>query len=126
LDDRKENRLRLRTAAIIATAYAFACFSKEHGIVLPALLVAAELTIISDSTPIVRRARNLAPLYAALAIIAIVFVGVRSVVLSNHGLGGFQPFTPFRSLHINTVDRILTAISVVPQWFRLLLWPAHL
>ena len=126
IDDRKENRLRPRTAAIVAAAYAVACFAKEHGIVLPALLVAAELTIIADSTPLVRRARELAPLYVTLAIIAVVFVGVRSSVLSDHGLGGFQPFTPFRALHIGSVDRILTAVTVVPQWFRLLLWPARL
>ena len=41
-------------------------------------------------------------------------------------MGGFQPFTPFSTLHISGRDRVLTAIGVVPQWVRLLFWPAHL
>ena len=126
VNDRNESGPRLRTAAIVATAYTVACFSKEHGIVLPALLVAAELTVIRDSAPLVRRARNLAPLYCGLACIAVAFVAVRTLVLSDHGIGGFQPFTPFRALHISSVDRVLTAITVVPQWFRLLIWPGRL
>jgi hypothetical protein len=47
-------------------------------------------------------------------------------VLADHGIGGFQPFTPFSTLHITSRDRVLTAIGVVPQWVRLLFWPAHL
>jgi hypothetical protein len=124
--DRQSGRLEPRTIAIIAVAYVLACLSKEHGIVLPALLVAAELTVIRDRTPLASRARKLARLFLTLGAIALAFVLLRSAVLTNRALGGFQPFTPFRALHISGVDRVLTAISVVPQWVRLLLWPAHL
>ena len=124
--DRQSGPVRGRTAVVIAAAYALACFSKEHGIVLPALLVAAELTVISDATPLAQRVRNLAPFFAALAIVAIAFLAQRSAVLADHGIGGFQPFTAFKSLRITPADRILTATSVVPQWFRLLFWPAQL
>jgi hypothetical protein len=58
--------------------------------------------------------------------IAIGFLTIRSAVLADHGIGGFQPFTPFSTLHITAQDRVLTALGVVPQWVRLLFWPAHL
>ena len=124
--DRQAGSLRLRTAAIIVVLYAIACFSKEHGIVLPALLVASDLTVINDATPWRKRIRTLAPFFLALTVVAVCFVAVRSKVLADHGIGGFQPFTPFSTLHITTRDRVLTALSVVPQWVRLLFWPARL
>jgi hypothetical protein len=124
--DRQSGPLQLRTAAIIAVLYTIACFSKEHGIVLPAILVAAELTIIGDVTPWRARVRGVRPFFLLLTAIALAFIWVRSLVLADHGIGGFQPFTPFNTLHINNRDRVLTAIGVVPQWVRLLFWPAHL
>jgi hypothetical protein len=126
LRDRQRGELRPGTLASIVLLYVAACFSKEHGIVLPALLLACELTVVTD--PATLRARLLTQrwLYLSLAVVAISFVMVRSTVLSDHALAGFQPFTPFASLHISRRDRILTALGVVPQWVRLLYWPAHL
>jgi hypothetical protein len=126
--DRQSGSLQLRTVAIIAVLYAIACFSKEHGIVLPAILVAAELTVIGDVTPWRARIRAVRPFFLFLTAIAVAFIWVRSLVLADHGgMGGFQPFTPFSTLHITGRDRVLTAIGVVlPQWVRLLFWPAHL
>ena len=127
LRDRQSGALRRRTAAIIVLLYAFACFAKEHGVVLIALLGAADLLVVHDDTPIAERIRRLRPFYLLLVAVAVLFVGVRALVLADHGgVGGFQPFTPFSSLHISTPDRILTAFSVVPQWIRLFYWPAHL
>jgi tetratricopeptide (TPR) repeat protein len=116
----------LGSTAGIAVLYALACFSKEHGIVLPAILIAAELTIIDDARPIRERVEQLRPMYLLLTAIAVGFVGVRTIVLADHGIGGFQPFVPFATLHISGPDRILTAFGVVPQWVRLLYWPAQL
>ena len=49
---------------------------------------------------------------------------VRARVLSDHGFGGFAPFTPFSSLqHLRAAIGYLTALGVVPQWLRLLFWP---
>ena len=125
--DRQSGSLQLRTVAIIAVLYAIACFSKEHGIVLPAILVAAEVTVIGDVTPWRARIRAVRPFFLFLTAIALAFIWVRSLVLADHGgMGGFQPFTPFNTLHISSRDRVLTAIGVVPQWVRLLFWPAHL
>jgi len=124
--DRMRGELRTRTALLIAALYAIACFSKEHAIVLPAILIAAELTVIDDAAPLRERILRLRPFYLGLVAIAVAFVGARSVVLSDHSLGGFAPFTPFSTLHISAADRVLTALGVVPDWIRLLLWPARL
>jgi len=123
---RDDGALAPRTIAAILLLYAAACFSKEHGIVLPALLIAAELTVIADTTPVRERARRLRPFYLALTAIALGFLAARSRVFVGREIVGFQPFQPFASLHISSADRVLTAIGVVPEWFRLLYWPAHL
>jgi hypothetical protein len=124
--DRQAGALQLSTMLAIVVLYALACFSKEHGIVLPAIFVAAELTIIRGTQRRGDRVRQLRPFYLSLALIAVAFVALRARVLADHGIGGFQPFTPFSSLHISARDRVLTALGVVPQWARLLFWPAHL
>jgi len=115
-----------RTIAAILLLYAAACFSKEHGVVLPALLLAAELTVIEDAMSLRERARRLRPFYLGLTAIALVFLAARSRVFAGQGIVGLQPFQPFASLHISPTDRILTAIGVVPDWLRLLYWPARL
>ena len=124
--DRRAGALRPATIAWITLLYAVACFAKEHGIVLIALLGAAELTVLADDAPLMERARSLRLFYLVLVLVAVSFVAVRSRVLSDHSLGGFQPFTPFSTLHISSRDRVLTAVGVVPQWIRLLYWPARL
>ena len=128
LRDRQNGTLTFRTGAIIALCYAVGCLAKEHAIVLPALLGVAELTVIDDGRSIRERLgdRRIRILYLSLVAVAVAFVSARSLVLADHGLGGFQPFTPFSALKIGTFDRILTAIGVVPEWIRLLLWPARL
>ena len=126
LRDRQAGSLRASTIATIIVLYVAACFSKEHGIVLPALLMACELAVIEDATPLRTRLVAQRWMYFLLGAVAISFVLIRSAVLSDHALAGFQPFTPFASLHISRRDRVLTALGVVPQWVRLLYWPAHL
>jgi protein O-mannosyl-transferase len=126
LRDRMVGPLKASTALWVLLLYAVACFSKEHGIVLPAILVAAELTVIPDRTPLLERARRMRPFYLATIAVALGFLAARGAVLADHSLGGFAPFTPFASLNTSPRDRVLTAIGVVPQWLRLLYWPARL
>jgi protein O-mannosyl-transferase len=126
LRDRLAGDLRPSSAVVVTALYAFATFSKEHGIVLPAILAVAEVTLIHDARPFVERARRLRPFYLALFAVALGFMAARSFVQVGPGIAGFQPYTPFSSLGISTRDRILTAITVVPQWIRLLFWPARL
>ncbi|MEO7085555.1 MAG: tetratricopeptide repeat protein [Gemmatimonadaceae bacterium] len=126
LRDRANGDLQPRTIAAISILYALGCFAKEHAIVLPAVLGIAELTVIHDPRPFGERFRKARPTYLLLTAIALAFVGVRSMVLADHGIGGFQPFVPFATLHISSGDRILTALGVVPEWVRLVFWPVHL
>jgi len=124
--DRRQGDLRPTTIVLVAFLYAVGCCSKEHGIVLPALLLACEVTVMDDAARLRSRLYAQRWLYLTLAAIAITFMSVRSAVLSDHALGGFHPFVPFAALNITRTDRILTALGVVPQWVRLLYWPAHL
>jgi hypothetical protein len=123
---RDDGALAPRTITAIMALYAAACFSKEHGIVLPALLIAAELTLIEGASSFRERARRLRPFYLGLIAIAFVFLAARSRVFAGQGIVGFQPFQAFASLRISSTDRMLTAVGVVPDWFRLLYWPARL
>lgn len=122
---RQHGELVPRDVAAIAALYVAACFSKEHGIVLPALLVAAEWTVIRDERSLRDRLlRALRPFYLGLAALACGFMLARSLALPD--LAGFQPLIAFQTLHLTTSQRILTAIGVAPHWGRLLFWPAKL
>jgi len=123
---RRRGGFDARSATIVALLYLAACFAKENGIVLPAILIAAELTVISDQRPWRERVRALRPYYLALTALALAYIGVHVRVLSDHDLTGFQPFMPFAALHTTQLQRVLTAITVVPEWARLFFWPAIL
>ncbi|HVE77917.1 MAG TPA: tetratricopeptide repeat protein [Gemmatimonadaceae bacterium] len=119
---RRAGPLRWRTVAALLGLHAVACLLKEHGILLPGLLLAAELTVVADARPASARARALLPLFAAMAAVGVLFIIVRSAVptvleaqravapMADFGLGG----------------RFLTMLQVLKEWARLLLWPAHL
>jgi hypothetical protein len=109
----------------IGALYLVACFVKEHAIVLPALLLVAELTVVVDRTPGRQRLARLRAPYLALGAIALAYLFVRSRIVLGGG-AGFVPFLPFQVVKFEPTDRVLTAIGVVPEWFRLLLWPARL
>jgi len=126
LGDRQRGPLRPSTAAWIAALYALGCFAKEHAIVLPGLLAAVEVILLADREPMRERIARLRPFYLVLVLVAVSFVAVRSWVLADHSIGGFQPFTPFNTLRITNTDRMLTALGVVPDWVRLFYWPIHL
>jgi hypothetical protein len=128
LRDRARGDLPPRSIAAVCALYLAGCMFKEHAIVLPALLGAAELTVIDDGRGVRERLgdASLRLPYFLMALIGVAFVAARALELSDHGLGGFQPFTPFNSLHIGAADRMLTAVGVVPQWLRLFYWPVRL
>ena len=107
---------------LLAVCYFLACVAKEHGLLLPALLIAAELCLVRP----VRGAARIRPLaagYAGLAAIGLGVLLVRSQVL--HG----QPFLAAPAEALRGLDlgaRALTMLGIVPEWFRLLVWPVHL
>ncbi|HEX3235779.1 MAG TPA: tetratricopeptide repeat protein [Gemmatimonadales bacterium] len=111
-----------KVLAAFACVYALACLFKESGIVLPGLLLAAELTIVHDSRPLRVRIRQLWPLLATLALVGAGFIVLRTLVLSS--FAGTFAAEVFRDL--SPWQRTLTMLGVVPMWARLFIWPAHL
>jgi len=111
--------------ALVALLYFAACLFKEHAVVLPVVLLAAEWLLIHGEQPIAGRLRALRPFFLFLLLISCFYVVFRSLVI-NKGFGGFSPFIPFVSLHVGHLDRVLTMLGVIPHWVRLVLWPAVL
>ena len=109
----------------ITLLYAVACQFKEHAIVLPALLLLAEVTVVQDKAPLRQRLVGMRPAYLALAAVGLSYLWARSVVVAD-GMSGFRPFVVFQALQLSTPHRVLTMVGVAPEWVRLLLWPARL
>lgn len=109
----------------IAVCYAVALFAKEHAIVLPALLIAAEATVVADERPLRARLVALRPFLLVLTLVAVGYLGVRALVKDGE-ISGFQPFIVFQALGMSYGNRVLTMIGAAPEWARLLLWPARL
>lgn len=110
-------------AAGIWVLYLAAGLFKENGLVLPALLVAAETILIRDSRPWQARARRLRPFYLGLGLIGALILAARTTVLGGDVVG---TFTADAFNGAGPLGRALTMLGVVPQWARLLFWPAHL
>lgn len=96
---------------------------KENAAILPLLLLAAEGTVLRDSTPERRWHEIWRPqvlMWLALAVGLVlryrVHAGEMRATFTAEALDG-----------LSMVERACTVIgSVVPEWLRLLLWPAHL
>lgn len=112
-----------RDALIIMALFALALFTKEHAVVLPALLFAAELTVIHRDAWRVRL-RHVRPLGLALVAVCLAYLWARGRV--QRDLAGFEPFPVFRFLHLGPIDRALTMMTEIPRIARLLVFPAHL
>jgi len=110
---------------VIGSLYLVSCFFKEHAIVLPALLVVAEATVVKDRLPVLRRLAQIRLPILLLTALAVAFLWARSRVVLG-GVAGFVPYLPFQIVRFTGTDRVLTAIGVAPEWLRLLLWPARL
>jgi len=114
--------LSMREWAILGAGYAIAGFSKENGLLIPAFLILAEL-FLAPSRPIGQRVRQLWRRFALLIAIAAVMTAIRTLVLS----GVVGPTMIAEALRGQTMGgRLLTMLQIVPQWTRLLVWPAHL
>lgn len=122
IDARRQGGPRTADVAWILLLYAVAALSKEHGMLLPGFVALAELCIVRDARPLARRARALALPAAALAIAGVALFLVR---LPINGAFGHD------SRHLalvgtTAVERVWMMLAIVPQWVRLLVWPAQL
>lgn len=109
----------------IGALYVVACFFKEHAIVLPAVLIVAELTVVTDRAPLRARLAALRVPMLAFAAAGLAFLWARSLVVLGGG-AGFVPFLPFQVVQFSGADRVYTAVGVTTEWLRLLLWPERL
>lgn len=119
---RRSAAFQLSDVVLLFFVYLAACMFKEHAIVFPGLLVAAELTVIPDDRPLAVRIKGVWKLFAALAVAAVIFVAARTMVIGHVATGGSNvlllgaPFT----------TRLFTMLNVFMEWLRLLIWPANL
>ncbi len=109
------DRWKLGLVVLIATLY------KETGVVLPALLGAIELFLLPWE-PWRERLRHFRPTVLVQVLAIMIIIWIRGAVLGE--LRG--TFTAEGLEGLSMGGRALTMLGVVPEYLRLLLWPASL
>jgi protein O-mannosyl-transferase len=113
---RGQGDLGARRRLALAGLTLLAIFSKETGYIAPVLILVAELTVFRPPRRIVTSVLGL----QAGAVVAALLI--RLQVLGS--LAGETPAGAFRGLGVT--DRATGMLAVVPEWGRLLFWPARL
>jgi len=103
----------------IAALYAGASLAKEHALLLPLLIVAAELLVCRDRSGAAPERGRLGWLLLVLVLVGASVLAARAAVLGS--LFGEQ-----NPVEMDLSTRIWTMFRVIPEWVRLLTWPAHL
>ncbi|MFL5469076.1 MAG: tetratricopeptide repeat protein [Gemmatimonadaceae bacterium] len=124
LRSRRRRNVTPRDTCIILALYALGCLSKEHAIVLPLLLLAADATVLVGESPARARVREIRPLLLALAVTGVLFVWLRIQVLGTRVAASDESNALFYGQPFHF--RAMTMLVVVLDWFRLFFWPAHL
>lgn len=120
---RRDDRFHASHGAALFGLYLAATLFKETGLVIMGLIVAAELTLVDDPQPIRQRLARIRPMLLVMLLGATSFFAIRTFALGGDPVGTFTA-EALNGLGIG--GRALTMLGVVPQWFRLLLWPARL
>lgn len=118
---RRHGRLGARDLLTVAALYAVGILCKEHAIVLPGVLVAAEWTV-APPAPWRERVAALRPVIIATTLVAVLALLLRWEVIG--ALGGDSPHPALQGR--TTVERWRMMLGVVPDAARLLVWPAAL
>jgi len=110
---------------LIAISYAFACFSKEVGVILPGLLIAIDLALVRDGRIDGFRSyvRTRLPLFTVLGAMLLLVLGIRWAVLGaplEH-----QPAGAF-ALDDSFPTRLFTMARVWPRYLELCFFPTNL
>jgi hypothetical protein len=120
---RRRGPLDVRTGALVAACYFVSLFVKEHGIVLPGLVLCLELagraTVFTRQDHDIRRMRLLV---LVLLLLATIFVAIRVGVIG--AVTGDEPFWGLRGL--SAPARASVMLALVPEFLRLLVWPVRL
>ena len=106
----------------IAALYVVAALSKENGLVLPALPLAAELTLV-DSEPLAERISELAPGFLLMGVLAVSLVVQRSLVIGSAALA----VVPSHAMAgLGVAGRLYEMLRIVPLWAERFVAPVHL
>ncbi len=108
----------------IAVLYLLACLSKEHALILPLLVAAAEITVVKTSLSIRARTAAIRPLALLLVAVGMSFLWARLAVLTVSSTLGAQVSSLFSEQSFSI--RAMTMLRVLLEWIRLFLWPAQL
>lgn len=119
---RRGGRAGAREVMGLALGTALAANAKESGYVVVPLLVAVECLLVADQRPWRRRWVELRPLGLVLLATVLASLLMRTRVLG--ALGGEIPHPALAPL--SPGERATAMLAVVPEWARLLLWPARL
>lgn len=121
-DRRRRGWLSVREQAGLAGVTLIAAHFKESGIMIPVLLMAVEMFLIAE--PHWReRWRRLTSLVVWQTLAVVITVALRTRIEFGAASGTFIA-EAFDGMSIG--QRALTMLTVVPEWFRLLLWPETL
>jgi hypothetical protein len=120
---RRSGTITVKDGASVFGLYLTALMFKESGIVLIGLLVAAELTLVKSDRSLWRRLMEIRPLLLVMLLGAATFFALRTFALEGNARG---TYTSEALEGLSMGGRAMTMLTVVPHWFRLLLWPAHL
>jgi hypothetical protein len=121
VDRRRRDAMHVVDWCVIAALYAAGSLFKEQGLILPALLVCADVLLIAE--PISVKVRKVVAGYVGLAVVAALVVLARRIALGGEIAG---TFTAEALVGLSMGGRALTMLQVVPQWVRLFFFPAHL
>ena len=111
-----------RAAAVILALFVAGMLVKENAIVLPALIVIAEIFLVRDARPWRARARGLVSLLLWMTLFAVAFLWVRVIVTGE--IGGDTMHPALRGLSMG--QRSLLMLGLVPRIGRLFVWPDRL
>jgi hypothetical protein len=111
-----------RELAAILGLYGLGLLSKEHAIVLPALLAAAEFTVVRDADWRWTRPMRVFTLLVVAMSVAFLFVLGRV----HADMAGFIPYPAFQVLQMTASDRAFTMLTAMPRIAQLLVFPTHL
>ncbi len=110
------------SAIAIVALFVAGMLIKENAIVLPALLVIAELFLVHDTRPWRERADKLFTLLLWMTMFAMAYLWVRLRVTGEIGGDTEHPALS----HLSMGQRSLLMLGLVPEFGRLLVWPDHL
>jgi protein O-mannosyl-transferase len=119
---RTAGALDVRATASITVLFVVALLTKEHGIVLPGLLVAAELAFRGHRFATPAAGAGLLRLARMFGLVLLFYFTTRYVVLG--ALAGDAPHPALEPLEF--WERQWVVLGLIPELVRLMLWPARL